>query len=478
MSKLLIARNAAALMLSDVVIRALSAVGVVLVARSLGPRSYGILSVAIAFASIVAYLSDLGLTHLTLQQAARPDADLGAILGTVFRVRMALVVVVVLMSVAAIVVLYPDPEQRFVMLAVVLPTICGVAMQGFAASYFWATQELHVTASLKMASQIFSAIALVVAFVFRWPVRSVAAVYGITSLLGGFTCLSMVHRRAPRMHGWSPWMLKGLTAFTIGGLTGIALPQIGPLIMERVTGAGQVGYFAAASRIPALLYAIPGCLGMAWYPQLFHAGSRDSTQHFALSTDQLKLNAILGFGLSLPVALYAGPLIRAVLGLSWEAPTAPILSLLCWMVVLNSLGTPFADALTTKGLQARRAWVYLVALAIGSTLFAALAAKGGARGAAEAAVITQTLLTIGLVAVNPSGPALVSAAALRFVRPVCLASASAFLLYLVLPSRVISAVLCFATYCLVAVASDFELRTAFKRVCPILYAQCRKVRTA
>jgi len=61
--------------------------------------------------------------------------------------------------------------------------------------------------------------------------------------------------------------------------------------MERVTGAGQVGYFAAASRIPALLYAIPGCLGMAWYPQLFHAGSRDSTQHFALSTDQLKLKS-------------------------------------------------------------------------------------------------------------------------------------------------------------------------------------------
>ncbi len=478
MSKLLIARNAAALMLSDVAIRAFSAVGVVLVARSLGPRSYGILSVAIAFAGIVAYLSDLGLTHLTLQQAARPDADLGIILGTVFKVRMALVVAVALVSAAAIVVLYSDPEQRFVMLAVVVPTICGVAMQGFAASYFWATQELHVTASLKMASQIFSAIALVVAFAFRWPLRPVAAVYGITSLLGGFACLAMVHKRAPRMHGWSPLMLKGLTAFTVGGITGIALPQIGPLIMQRVTTPAEVGYFAAASRIPALLYAIPGCLGMAWYPQLFHAGSRDAARHFALSAGQLKLNTILSFGLSLPVALYAGPLIRMALGRSWEATTAPVLSLLCWMVVCNSLGTPFADALTTKGWQARRAWAYLLALAIGSVLFRILAASGGARGAAEAAVITQLLLSMGLIAVNPSGPALLSAAAVRFVRPVCLASASTFLFHLVLPNCVISAALCFGMYCLVVVATDAQLRTAFKGACPLIYAQCRKVRTA
>ena len=478
MSKLVIARNAAALLLSDVAIRAFSAIGVVLVARSLGPRSYGLLSVAIAFAGIVAYLSDLGLTHLTIQEATRPNAEIGSILGTIFKVRVVLVVAVVLGSLASIVALYREPEQRFVMLAVVLPTICGVAMQGFASSYFWATQQLHVTASLKTASQVLSAIALLAAFYFRWPVRSVAVLYGTTSLLGGLACLWLVRSRAPAMRGWNPGMLRGLTAFTIGGITGAALPQIGPLIMERVTGAGQIGYFAAASRIPTLLYAIPGCLGMAWYPQLFRAGSHDSAQHFALSVDQLKLNAILGFGLSLPVALYSGPLIRTVLGTSWEPSTGPVLSLLCWMVVLNSFGTPFADALTTKGLQGRRAWVYVVALAIGSVLFAVLARTGGARGAAVAAIATQTLLSAGLIVVNPSGFALLAAAAQRALFPVSVASASVYLLHSVLPDALISAAICFAAYGLVAIVSDLELRNAVSRVGMILYAQCRKERTA
>jgi O-antigen/teichoic acid export membrane protein len=472
-SKRIIARNAAALMVSEVGVRVFSAIGVVLVARSLGPRAYGVLSVALALSGIVAYLSDLGLTHLTIQHATRPNADMGCILGTIFKVRLVLVIGVALASLAGILVLYPEPEQRAVMLAVVLPSIGGVAMQGFAASYFWATQELHVTAGLKTASQVLSAIALILAFFLRWPVRGVAAVYGTTSLLGGIACLWLVRRRAPKMGGWDPGILKGLTAFTVGGLTGIALPQLGPLIMERVTAATEVGYFAAASRIPGLLYAIPGCLGMAWYPQLFLAGSRDHAQHFALCVDQLKINAILSFGLSLPVALYSGLLIRTVLGSSWEAPTAPILSLLCWMVVLNSLSSPFADALTTKGLQTRRACVYVAALAIGSVLFAALASTRGALGAAAAAIITQTLLSVGLVVVNPSGRALLLTAGQRFLRSICLASACVFVIHMLLPDSLISAALSVATFFLVAVASDIELRTVASRVANIVYAKWR-----
>jgi len=310
MSRTLIAKNAAALMLSDVVVRAASAAGVVLVARSLGPRSYGILSVAIALSSILGYLSDLGLTPLTIQLATRPLADVGCILGTVFKARLALVAALVLASLAGILVSFPASEQRAVMLAVVLPTIGGMAMQGFAASYFVATQQLHVIASLKAASQAFSATALIFAFFFRWQVSVVAPIYGVTSLLGGIACLWMVRSRAPKMSGWDPRLLKGFAAFTVSGLTASSLPQMGPVIMGRVTASAQIGFFAAASRIPSVLYAIPACLGLAWYPQLFHAGSRDPARHFALSADQLKLNAILGFGLSLPTALYARPLIH------------------------------------------------------------------------------------------------------------------------------------------------------------------------
>jgi hypothetical protein len=148
------------------------------------------------------------------------------------------------------------------------------------------------------------------------------------------------------------------------------------------------------------------------------------------------------------------------------------------MVVLNSLGTPFADALTTKGLQGRRAWVYVVALAIGAALFAGLAATNGAKGAAIAAIATQSLLSAGLIVVNPSGFALLAAAVQRALLPVCAASASVYLLHSVLPDALISAAICFAAYCFVAIVSDLELRNAVSKVGAILYAQCLKERAA
>lgn len=473
MSNITIAKNAAAMMVSDVGVRAFSAIGALLVVRSLGPRAYGVLSVAFAFSAIVSYLSDIGITGLTIQQVTRPDVDVGCVLGTVLKVRLVLVAVVALASSVVILVAYPEPELRVVMLAVVLPSICGVAMQGFAASYFWATQEMHITAGLKIASQVFVAIALILAFFFRWPVRGVAAIYGAASLLGGIACLCLVRRRAPKMSGWDPKILKGLTAFTVGGVTGIALPQLGPLILQRVAAATEVGYFAAASRIPALLYAIPSCLDTAWYPQLFLAGSRDPAKHFALSVNQLTINTIVGFGLSLPVALYSGLIIRTVLGLSWEVSTAPILSLLCWMVALNSLTTPFADALTTKGMQNRRASVYAASLVMGSILFVRFGSIAGALGAATAAITTQVVLSIGLVLVNPSGRALLSAGVRRLLRPAVFGATSSFGIRFLLPNTWLSVPICFATFFLLAAAADKEMRTAATRVATIVQSKWR-----
>ena len=470
-ARYIIARNAAALLVSEFATRLLAAIGVVLIARSLGPRAYGILSVALAFSGIVAYFSDLGLTHLTIQHASRPNTDIGCLLGTIFKVRFFLVAAVAMASLAWILISYSDAERLMVMLLVVLPGICGTAMQGFAASYFWATQQLHIPAGIKSAGQIFSSAALILAFFLRLPVAGIAAIYGASSLLAGIASLWVVRRRAPRITGWNPSILKGLTAFTIGGLTASALPQIGPLIMERVTMAVEVGYFAAAIRIPGLLYAIPGSLGMAWYPQLFQAGARDAAQHLSLTVDYLKLNVLLSCGLSLPVALYSGPVTRTILGPAWEAPAAPVLSLLCWMVVLNGLCSPFADALTTKGLQARRAGVYVVALLAGAILTATLSARRGAFGAAAAALLTQSILNVGLIAVNPTGRTMIAAAVRRLLRPLCLASAGVFVIHKLLPENLISASLSVTIFFLVAVISDIELRRMPGKITALISAR-------
>ncbi len=48
------------------------------------------------------------------------------------------------------------------------------------------------------------------------------------------------------------------------------LPQLGPIILEKVSTYEQVGFFGAASKIPAVLYQIPGVIAAAFYPKIIY----------------------------------------------------------------------------------------------------------------------------------------------------------------------------------------------------------------
>jgi len=65
-------RNFLALLCSEFIVRGAASVGAILIARSLGPKQYGILAVALSSSFIAGYLCDLGMTHLTLQKSALP----------------------------------------------------------------------------------------------------------------------------------------------------------------------------------------------------------------------------------------------------------------------------------------------------------------------------------------------------------------------------------------------------------------------
>lgn len=463
-SSLAIARNAAALIFAELIVRGFSTIGAILVARSLGPASYGRLSVALAFTAITAYFADIGLTDLTFRQLAQPKVDIGNVLGTVLRARLLLALAVVICTLFMVQVVYHDPSQRALILLVVIPSVYGLTLQGFASGYFLAMRQMHITALLRMSGQVLTTATLIVACLCRSTVDVVGSVYGITSLLGGMLCFAWLRRCVPAMKGWSPRMLKGISAFTIGGLTSIILPQLGVLVLERVTSSRELGYFSAASRIPTVLYAIPACVAMAWYPELFSVGIRDPARHLQLCISQFKINGLIGMGLSLPVAMYSKLLISTVLGAPWADRTAPVLSILCWMVVLNSVTTPLADFLTTTGRQARRATVYCVAVVVGALLFAQLGATAGALGASLAAVITQLILSIALVLVNGSGINLAAAGLRALAGPGAFAALAAVIVRLCLPVNYLSAFISSIAFFFLVCMRDADLNSGIRSV--------------
>ncbi|MBX6394875.1 MAG: flippase, partial [Alicyclobacillaceae bacterium] len=237
----------------------------------------------------------------------------------------------------------------------------------------------------------------------RWPLSLLAPVYGFSSIAGGLLSLWLAARRVSFFAGWSRTLLDGLWAFTLGGLVIMMLSQMGPLVLERVTDLVQVGFFAAAFRIPSVLYQIPGVLAEAYYPQLFAYGNRgDVRAHLQLNVLELKSMSALGLLMALPFLLYPDWWMRVLFGEQWVAASGA-LEILSWMVVLQSVNYPLADALTTKGMQGRRTGVLAVVLVVGLVAYVWLGSRLGSTGGALAALLTEAVAMIGFILANPTG---------------------------------------------------------------------------
>lgn len=398
-----ILENATYLFVGNVVVRLFTALATIFVARYLGAEQYGALSVGLAFGAVAGYFTDLGLTHTLIREGTKPNSDIKSLLGGAFKLRILFAATTTVVSVFLIYLLYSDPVLRSIVYFIVLPTIWGGALQGVGVAYFQMIEEMQYVAFIRILSGAATTLFLLTGVYLGWPVQPLALGYGLSSLVGGIISTGMVMRRVPSIKGFHTGLLNGLFAFTVGGLVAMLLPQMGPLVLERVATLQEVGYFSAVYRIPGLLYQIPGTLAAAFYPRLFRVGAVNPIEHVKLSGRELKFMSIIGGGLALPFALYPDVVIRILFGTDWVEGGSQILAILVWVVVLQSINYPLADALTTKGLQARRTAVLIVAGLLGILSYITLGSRLGALGGAVAAMIVEGVLFLGYTISNPQG---------------------------------------------------------------------------
>lgn len=398
--------NAGYLLLGNVGARALGALVTILVARFLGAESYGALAVALAFANLAAYGADLGLGQTFIREGSKTGADIPALAGSALKLRLLFALAVTLLVLVLVPLLYPGPMGRLILWATV-PGVWGAAFQGAGAAYFQLAEKMQYTALIRGITALANGLALLTCIYLNTELVYFAAGFGVSQLTGGlFSALLLVGRcslRAP----WHPGLARELVYFTLTGALTMALPQLGPLVLQKVSSLKEVGYFAAAYRIPGLLYMVPGTVAGAFYPVLFRRGHRDRAGHRALATVQLQLMTVLGAALALPLLLYPDTVLVFLFGPGWQGGQAvATLQILALMVVLQSINYPLADALTTSGRQKYRTLCLGSATLLAIMLHSWLGAQGGARGAALAVIAVETWLLAGFALGLPGGGAL------------------------------------------------------------------------
>lgn len=398
-----VVKNITYLLLSNVIVRFISAVTAVLIARTLGVNDYGVLSVSLAFATVAGYFTDIGLTHTLMREATKKKANVPILISSFFRARMVLAFITIIISIILIEIIYKDPYLKKILYLVVLPTILGAAFQGVGVAYYQVIEKMQYTAIIQTFAGLTTSFSLILGIIYNWPLIIIGPIYGLANILSGIISLVMVTRSVSIFKGWDKSILFGLTSFTLSGFSIMLLPQIGPLILEKVSTFKEVGFFSAAYRIPAVLYQLPGIVAGAFYPILFRFGNeKQYEKHLQLNTIQLKLMSFLGVLLAIPFLLYSKWWVSLLFGEKW-LPASHTLSILSIVVIIQSINYPIADALTTLRNQKKRMIIMLSGLVVGIPLYYFLGDSFGSIGAGIAAVIIELFLLICFVSQHPKG---------------------------------------------------------------------------
>ncbi|KMJ58744.1 hypothetical protein AB685_06575 [Bacillus sp. LL01] len=376
----------------------LNAGALIILAYYLQSYHYGLFSVVLAFAMIMSYFTDAGLSDIVLREGSVKGADVSVVISSYIKMRAGLLIVTFAVGFLLIEILHGNNAELIrTAYFLVLPMVTGVAMQSIGITYFQLKEKMQYCGLIRIISAICLVSSILIGMLFSLSPVTISSLYGCSYLAGGLFGIAMLIKSMKiNFRGkFHKGLLQNLGSFTLGGLLFVLLPHLGPLVLERTLTLQEVGLFAVAYRIPQALQQIPFIVAGAYYPVLFqHFNHQRLKEHLSLLISQTKIMALIGMVMTIPFYYLSEIIIGLLFGENWLEAVLP-LKILSILLTLQAVNISLADGLTTRARQLYRTSVQLVAVIIGIILYVFFSSQFGLIGAAFAGITIELVTLIG-----------------------------------------------------------------------------------
>ncbi|MGH2864921.1 MAG: oligosaccharide flippase family protein [Solirubrobacteraceae bacterium] len=414
-----------------------------LMTRHLGVSDFGRFVTASSIVTIVAGVTELGLSGIgTREYALAAPAERRGLLSNLLGLRTVLTLVG--LAIATPLMLLADYPR--VVIAGMLVSGFGLILLNVQQTYSisltaqlsWGAASLLelvntvVVAAATVALVLFGA--RLFAFFFVSVVSSAAALLAAALYLRGHVSL------LPRFDV-ALWrrLVRDTLPYSAAVMVGILYPRVGLIAVSAISNAHQTGYYSTAFKIVEVIGGTSGLIAGSAFPIFARAG-RDDRERLRYAVSRVG-DAVLIAGAYITLSLVvAAPFIVEVIGGSGFAPAVPVLRLQALALLGGFLGTTWSYTLLSLKMHGALLRVTLAGLVASIALSVALVPSLGAEGASIAAMACEFLVAGGyLLALLRSHPDLRPGGAA--LPRVALASAAGLsVLLLGLPSVVLWAI--------------------------------------
>ncbi|HKO28983.1 MAG TPA: oligosaccharide flippase family protein [Solirubrobacteraceae bacterium] len=393
-----VVRGGTARVVSYVVGILVSIIGAALMLRHLGVGDFGRYTTATSLIVVVAAMSDLGLTGVSVRHSAIRDAsDRASILRNLLGLRLAISAVgIVVMCGFGLAVGYPSVEVAGIALA-------GVALliQVTFSAYCVPLQlglRLSWSASLELLRQVGQTITVVIlvllgASLLPFTGAMIPGALAAAAIAGFLirhtrSLVPVLDRRQ--------WLilLRELVPYAAAAGIGALYFRVAIVVLSLVAGAEQTGLFGAAFRVTEVVVGIPWLVATSALPVLARAASTDRGRLTNALQRMFVASLTVGVGIAMAIFLGAQFALTVVAGSQFHG-SVDVLRVQSVTVVFTFMVTQWG--LVLLALEHRRALlvVNLIGLAVAIVVAIVLGHLDGARGASVALVVAEATVALG-----------------------------------------------------------------------------------
>jgi PST family polysaccharide transporter len=393
--------NFVVLSLGEVAVRVLSFVFFLTMSRVAGPRGLGLFSVAAAFLAYAQVLSDGGLTVPAQRDLVRSPDEREAIVRRTLAAQLLLAVACMGVGTLTIWLVSQNGSSREVLL-VLLPSLIVQALAIF--YVFRAAEDAWTIVQARLLGQALATALGVSVLLAGGSVVVAAPAVWIGPLVAHAFLLRRAMRRWNISLAWrGPLLNAGLfpTVRRGGPYLGNAimtqlLINADVIVVGLVLGNAAAGIYAAAYRIPAVIFMTVSIVVTAVFPELVRRAEASAGElQRAISTLISVSLLVLGPAIAMIVAL-APELVRHLYGRRYE-PSVSLLRILIAFVPLAFASTFIAQALVAAGRQVDYLKINAAAAVAALTLLIVGVPRWGLKSAAYSVTATEVVILIFLV---------------------------------------------------------------------------------
>jgi O-antigen/teichoic acid export membrane protein len=389
-----ITRNTGSLFVGEVVVRVLSLIFFVMIARILGASEFGVYSFAFAIASIFLIFSDLGLATLLIKEVAKDRKKSSDYLSNIFSLKFfatlafTIVTIIIFINVAV-------KETAIAVTIVMLASFFNAITEPFR-NIFLAFEKHHYYAMMNIFERAISTILGILLLLKGYGLIPVLCVFVISYALNfavssiivwkKFTHFSLSFEIKKWLH-----MLRQSWPFLLSLLFMAIYYRIGIIMLKIMLKSNDVvGWYNSAFGLVDSLSFIPLIIATAVFPAMsrFHTESRKFLG--MVYEKAFYYLAIIAIPVAFATTMLAGKIITSLYTAEYS-PAILALQLLVWsevFIFFNYLIGYLLNATDKQHLFARATATYLV---INIILNLALIPKFQHIGVAASAIVTQAI---------------------------------------------------------------------------------------